>query len=80
MHFAEPEKAKKDSQAFADTNDHRLFKLLNACANPESDLRTIIKAKVRPFVLLREPCSDRRTSWHDESSSPTRSSSIASMF
>jgi sister-chromatid-cohesion protein PDS5 len=39
-------KAKKDMEAFAAANESRLYKLFKSCVDPESDLRTLVKAKV----------------------------------
>jgi sister-chromatid-cohesion protein PDS5 len=46
MFFAEPDKAKKDLHAFADANEQRLYKLFKTCVDVQSDLRTIVKARV----------------------------------
>lgn len=53
MLFADPHKAKKDLNAFATANEPRLYKLLNALFDPQSDLRTIIKSKVRSGANAR---------------------------
>lgn len=33
-------------EAFASYNDARLYKLFRSCADPQSDLRTLIKSRV----------------------------------
>ena len=43
--FQEPEKARKDLEAFASANESRLYKLFKTCAEPETDLRTLLKAR-----------------------------------
>ena len=52
--FADPAKARKDREAFAEANDARLYKLVKGCVDPQSDLRQIVKAKVslRPVHLI----------------------------
>ncbi|GMK53875.1 hypothetical protein CspeluHIS016_0104610 [Cutaneotrichosporon spelunceum] len=45
MLFNEHEKARKDLEAFAAANDKKLYKLLRSMADPQSNLRTIIKAR-----------------------------------
>ena len=58
--FADPVKARKDLEAFADANDARLYKLVKGCVEPQSDLRQIVKAKVSPrLVHLIEYAADR---------------------
>lgn len=53
--FADPNKARKDLETFASVNDARLYKLVKGCVDPQSDLRQIVKAKVR--LLLRAASS-----------------------
>jgi sister-chromatid-cohesion protein PDS5 len=48
----DPAKARKDLDAFAAANDPRLYKLVKGCVDPQSDLRTIIKARVSHSHLL----------------------------
>ncbi|KAK1921574.1 armadillo-type protein [Papiliotrema laurentii] len=43
--FSDSEKAKRDMEAFAAANDNRLYKLFKTCADPLSDLRSLLKAK-----------------------------------
>lgn len=44
--FVDAEQAKRDLHKFADVNEPRLYKLFRACTDPQSDLRTLVKAKV----------------------------------
>lgn len=49
-------KVKKDLEAFAAVNDPRLYKLIKACVHLQTDLKTLIKSKVRctiPWIDLR---------------------------
>jgi hypothetical protein len=45
--FVDIDRAKKDMDAFAAANDARLYKLVKACVDPHSDLKTIVKSRVR---------------------------------
>ncbi|BEI99615.1 hypothetical protein CcaverHIS631_0406580 [Cutaneotrichosporon cavernicola] len=45
MLFNDHEKARKDLEAFAEANDKKLYKLLRTMADPQSNLRTIIKSR-----------------------------------
>ncbi|KIJ63153.1 hypothetical protein HYDPIDRAFT_113739 [Hydnomerulius pinastri MD-312] len=40
----EPQKAAEDLQDFANANENRLYKLLKTCMDPQSDLKSILKA------------------------------------
>ena len=44
--FVDPASAKTDLEAFADINEPRLYKLFKACADPQSDLKTILQSRV----------------------------------
>lgn len=46
MQFADVEKAKKDMNAFAAINDQTLYRLYRQCVDIQSDLRTLVKARV----------------------------------
>lgn len=52
LHFAEPEKAKRDMEAFASANESRLYKLFKTAVEPQTDLRALIKAKVNTDPLI----------------------------
>lgn len=43
--MAEPEKAAADLSAFAKMNDSRIYRLIKACLDPNTDLKTYIKAR-----------------------------------
>nr|WJN24946.1 cohesin maintenance factor [Tranzscheliella williamsii] len=43
--FADPDKAKTDLHAFAKLNDARIYKLLRACFDTQSDLKTLVKSR-----------------------------------
>lgn len=45
MCFNEHERARKDLEAFATVNDKKLYKLLRTMADPQSDLRAMIKSR-----------------------------------
>jgi len=47
MLFADVEKAKADMMTFANENEAKLYKLFKTCTDPATDLRSLIKAKVR---------------------------------
>lgn len=47
QYFTDAEQAKKDMEAFAAANEARLYKLFKACADPQTDLRTLVKSRVR---------------------------------
>ncbi|KAH0581979.1 hypothetical protein H2248_011642 [Termitomyces sp. 'cryptogamus'] len=42
--FSDPFKAKEDLEAFAKLNESRLYKLLKTCLDPQTDLKSLIKA------------------------------------
>ncbi|KAF9235796.1 armadillo-type protein [Melanogaster broomeanus] len=42
--FPDPQKAADDLQTFARANENRLYKLLKTCMDPQSDLKSIVKA------------------------------------
>ncbi|KAF9226311.1 hypothetical protein BS17DRAFT_794477 [Gyrodon lividus] len=42
--FPDPQKATEDLQAFARANENRLYKLLKTCMDPQSDLKSVVKA------------------------------------
>lgn len=44
--FVDSDKATKDMEAFAAANEARLYKLFKTCADPQTDLRTLVKARV----------------------------------
>lgn len=46
--FNDPHKAAEDLQAFAKLNEPRLYKLLKTCMDPQTDLKGLVKATVRP--------------------------------
>lgn len=45
--FVDVEKAKKDMETFAAVNDQTLYRLYRSCVEVQSDLRTLVKSKVR---------------------------------
>jgi sister-chromatid-cohesion protein PDS5 len=47
-------KARKDLHAFAAANDPRLYKLLKACIDVQTDLKTLIKSKVSHYHMKSE--------------------------
>lgn len=49
--FVDGDKARKDMEAFAAANEARLYKLFKTCADPQTDLRTLVKSRVRPRHL-----------------------------
>ena len=42
--FPDPQKASEDLHDFAKANENRLYKLLKTCMDPQSDLKSIVKA------------------------------------
>ncbi|KAH0834786.1 hypothetical protein J3R83DRAFT_10387 [Lanmaoa asiatica] len=42
--FPDPQKAAEDMHEFARANENRLYKLLKTCMDPQSDLKSIVKA------------------------------------
>lgn len=42
--FPDPQKAVEDMHDFAKANENRLYKLLKTCMDPQSDLKSIVKA------------------------------------
>ncbi len=44
--FVDSDKAQKDMEAFAAANDQRLYNLFKTCADPQTDLRTLVKSRV----------------------------------
>ena len=42
--FPDPQKAAEDMHDFAKANENRLYKLLKTCVDPQSDLKSIVKA------------------------------------
>lgn len=42
--FPDPQKAAEDLQEFAKANENRLYRLLKTCMDPQSDLKSIVKA------------------------------------
>jgi hypothetical protein len=50
--FSDADKARKDMEAFAAANEQRLYKLFKACADPQTDLRTLVKSRVSLDVAL----------------------------
>lgn len=44
--FPDPVKAAEDLEAFARLNENRLYKLLKACMDPQTDLKTFAKSSV----------------------------------
>ena len=61
--FSDSEKAKRDMEAFAAANDNRLYKLFKTCADPLSDLRSLLKAKVRHDAIPGETMLTYRMSF-----------------
>jgi sister-chromatid-cohesion protein PDS5 len=53
--FVDVEKAKKDLDAFVDANEPRLYKLLKSCGDPQTDLSTLVKARVSAIYRCKEP-------------------------
>ena len=49
--FNDADKAKKDMEAFAAANEVRLYKLFKSCADPQTDLRTLVKSRVSNHTL-----------------------------
>ncbi|KAK4687777.1 sister chromatid cohesion protein PDS5, partial [Tremellales sp. Uapishka_1] len=56
--FAEPEKAKKDIEHFAEVNEPRLYKLFGTCADQQTDLKTLIKSRNEFSRRLEQSHSD----------------------
>jgi len=44
--FPDPQKAAEDLHAFAKLNERRLYKLLTTCMDPQTDLKSLVKATV----------------------------------
>jgi sister-chromatid-cohesion protein PDS5 len=42
--FPDPQKAAQDLHDFAKANENRLYKLLKTCVDPQSDVKSIVKA------------------------------------
>src|ERR1700733_8947648 len=45
--FADPHKTAEDLHGFAKLNENRLYKLMKTCMDPQTDLKSLIKATVR---------------------------------
>lgn len=45
MLFSDPTKAQKDMDVFASANQQRLYKLFKTCADPQTDLNHLLKAR-----------------------------------
>ena len=61
--FPDPQKAGEDLQTFAQKNEGRLYKLLKTCMDVQTDLKNLVKARVRVaslllcWPLIRQACS-----------------------
>jgi len=74
--FSDADKARKDMEAFAAANEQRLYKLFKACADPQTDLRTLVKSRVGlDCCAVRSQAKEDRTSSFAGSSSLTPTSS-----
>ena len=51
-HLPEPAKAAEDLQTFAKLNEGRLYKLLKTCMDVQTDLKGLIKARVRAIAVF----------------------------
>lgn len=51
--FPDGQKAATDLKKFADENEDRLYKLLKAASDEQTDLKTLVKINVRPSIFLR---------------------------
>lgn len=58
--YGDAGKARKDLHSFASANDPRLYKLVKACVDPQTDLKTLIRAKVSICYFRFEPQSDEQ--------------------
>lgn len=47
--FPDPVKASEDLHSFAKLNENRLYKLMKTCTDPQSDIKSIIKATASIF-------------------------------
>jgi hypothetical protein len=54
--FPDPQKASEDLQTFAEKNEGRLYKLLKTCMDLQTDLKSLVKARVSTTSFcLAEP-------------------------
>ncbi|ORX33887.1 armadillo-type protein [Kockovaella imperatae] len=56
--FPDPSKARKDLEQFAAANEARLYKLFKACVDPQSDLKTLTKARNEFIRRIEQSHSD----------------------
>ncbi|RXK35355.1 hypothetical protein M231_07377 [Tremella mesenterica] len=56
--FADADKARKDIEAFAAANEARLYKLFKTCADPQTNLRDLIKARNEFLRKLEQSHTD----------------------
>lgn len=63
--FPDPQKTTEDLNAFARLNEGRLYKLLKACLDPQTDLKGLVKASVGTLSSSR-----RHLLTQQESSTP----------
>jgi len=65
--FPDPYQAVEDLTAFAKLNEARLYKLMKTCLDPQTDLKSLVKATVsHPLSILTFEEPDSIIIWHAE--------------